>query len=118
MARRERPDRSIPAHPYRDTAIVYGVMALLLVVVAGVTGGNLGRAAVVGAVFWVAATAWSWWRFRGRIRERAVAAAAPAAAAPAVVPALRQPPEAVEGGAAGTAASAGVNGNGRRRHES
>ena len=111
----DRSDRAIPAHPYRDTAIVYGVMAVLLVVVAGVTGGNLGRAAVVGAAFWMAATSWSWWRFRGRIRERDAAAAATAAPAPGAVPASRQPREGVvETGAAGTAVNGGVNGNGSR----
>ncbi len=74
-----REIRPIPAHPYRDTAIVYGVMAVAVVVVAGVTGGNLTRAALVAVVFFVVATAWTSWKFRTRIRERdaAVAAALP-----------------------------------------
>jgi hypothetical protein len=44
-------------------------MAILLVVVAAVTGGSIGRALVIGAFFFVAATAWSWKRWRDRLRE-------------------------------------------------
>jgi len=72
-----RDDRPVPAHPYRDTAIVYGVMAVAVVVVAGLTGGDVTRAALVAVVFFVVATAWTSWKFRTRIRERdAVGAAA------------------------------------------
>ena len=79
MARRKRrDDRPIPAHPYRDTALVYGVMAVLLVVVASLTGGEVVRAILVAVVFFVIATAWSWWKFHGRIRERDAARAAAA----------------------------------------
>ena len=60
----------IPQHPYRDTAILYGVLAILLLVAAWLTGGDVGRAVVVAGAFFVVSTAWSWWRFRGRIRER------------------------------------------------
>ena len=70
MTRREREERPVPAHPYRDSAIVYGIMAVLLVVLAGVTGGSLLRATAAGAVFFLVATAWSSWKFRGRIRQR------------------------------------------------
>ena len=71
MARRKRrDDRPIPAHPYRDTALVYGIMSLLLVVIAWLTGGDALRAILVAAVFFLVATAWSWWKFRGRIEER------------------------------------------------
>ena len=66
----------IPKHPYRDTAIAYGVMAGVLVLIAWLTGGDVVRAALVAFVFFVVATCWSWWRFRTRIRERAVRAAA------------------------------------------
>jgi hypothetical protein len=75
MARQKRRDeRSIPAHPYRDTALVYGFMAVLLVAVAWVTGGDALRAMLVALVFFVVATAWSWWKFRGRISRRDAAA--------------------------------------------
>jgi len=66
---RERPP--IPKHPYRDTAVVYGVMAGALVLVAVLTGGDVARAVVVAVAFFVVATAWSWWRFRERVREQA-----------------------------------------------
>jgi membrane protein implicated in regulation of membrane protease activity len=69
-------DRPIPAHPYRDTALVYGIMAALLVIVALVTGGDTLRAILVGAVFFVVVTAWSWWKFRRRIKERDAAGTA------------------------------------------
>lgn len=68
----ERPP--IPKHPYRDSAVVYGVMAGVLVVVAALTGGDVARAAIVAVAFFAVATAWSWWRFRARTREQAVRA--------------------------------------------
>ena len=76
MVRRKRLDgRSIPAHPYRDAALVYGVMSGLLVVVAWLTGGDALRAILAAVAFFVAATAWSWWKFRGRIKRRDAARA-------------------------------------------
>jgi len=79
MARREHDERPLPAHPYRDSAIVYGIMAVILVVLAGVTGGSLVKAAGAAIVFWLLASGWSWWKFRRRTRERDLAAAAPVA---------------------------------------
>jgi membrane protein implicated in regulation of membrane protease activity len=79
MARRKRRDaRPIPAHPYRDTALVYGVMALVLVVLASLTGGDTLRATAVATAFFFVATAWTSWKFRGRIKERDAAKAAAA----------------------------------------
>jgi hypothetical protein len=46
------------------------VLAVLLLVIAWATGGDVVRAVVVAAVFFLVATAWSWWRFRNRIAER------------------------------------------------
>ena len=59
----------LPRRPYRDSVLLYGAMAVLLVVVAAVTGGSIVRALVIGAFFFVAATAWSWKRWRDRLRE-------------------------------------------------
>ena len=73
----------LPKHPYRDTAIVYGVMACILVLAAVLLGADVARTAVVAAAFFVGATAWSWWRFRTRIREDAARAARAAADAEA-----------------------------------
>ena len=80
MARRTRAnERQVPAHPYRDTALVYGVMAVLLVALAALTGGDAVRAVLVAVAFFVVATAWTSWKFRGRIRRRdAAEASAPA----------------------------------------
>jgi hypothetical protein len=52
--------------PYRDVVIGYAVLAALVVAVAAVTGGDLVRAILIAAGCFVAATAWSWWRFRTR----------------------------------------------------
>jgi hypothetical protein len=57
----------VPKRPYRDSAIFYGVLAIVLVVVAYATAGALLRAVLFGAGFFLIATAWSWWRFRKRI---------------------------------------------------
>ena len=80
--RRGRTDnRPIPAHAYRDTALVYAGMGVLLVIVATLTGGQGLRAVVAAAIFWALATAWTWWGWRRRIRARDEAEAAEAAAA-------------------------------------
>jgi hypothetical protein len=71
--RGERPRKpliGLPRHPYRDGALFHGVLALLLVFVAWLTGGGIGRAIVVGALYFVAATAWTWWRFRQRLERQ------------------------------------------------
>ena len=60
-------DSPLPAHPYRDTALAYGALALIVVLLAVFTGGDIARAVLVAVAFWVVATAWSWWRFRVRI---------------------------------------------------
>jgi hypothetical protein len=64
---RERP---IPRHPFRDSAIVYGVLAVVIVVFSVVTGGGLARALLIAAAFFVVATGWSWWRFRQRLEQQ------------------------------------------------
>jgi hypothetical protein len=62
------PERETPKRPYRDTVIVYGVLAVIVVAVAAATGGGVVRAVIFAAVFFVAATAFSWWRWRVRLR--------------------------------------------------
>jgi hypothetical protein len=63
------PQHSLPRRPYRDSVVLYGAMAVLVIAVAAVTGGSVVRAVVIGAFFFVAATAWSWRRWRERLRE-------------------------------------------------
>ena len=36
------PEQPLPKHPYRDTLILYGVFAALIVLVAWLTGGGVG----------------------------------------------------------------------------
>ena len=79
--RRRSHNRPIPAHAYRDTALVYAGMGVLLVIVATLTGGQTLRAIAAAAIFWALATAWTCWGWRKRIRARDEAEAAEAAAA-------------------------------------
>jgi hypothetical protein len=58
-------------HPYRDTAIVYGVLAIMLVLFAWITGGPVGRAVVIAVAVWAAATLWSVVRWRQRLQREA-----------------------------------------------
>ena len=58
-------------HPYRDTALVYGGLAVLLVLFAWVTGGPVGRAVVIAIAVWAAATLWGMIRWRQRLRREA-----------------------------------------------
>jgi hypothetical protein len=69
------PRRAL-AHPYRDSAILYAILAGAVVGVTALTGGNVraggGRAALVLApLLFVVATAYSWWRWRQRERAEA-----------------------------------------------
>jgi nicotinamide riboside transporter PnuC len=68
---RRREQLPLPARPYRDSLVMYVVLGGVILVVAWLTGGDLARAAAVAAGFVIVATAWSWWRFRQRIRREA-----------------------------------------------
>ena len=64
---RDGPPRS--RHPFRDTVIMYGVLAVVIVLVATFTGGGVARAILAAAAFFVGATGWSWWRYRRRVEQ-------------------------------------------------
>ena len=64
-------NRVVPKHPYRDTAILYGVLAVLVVVIAWATGGSVVNATVTAFAVFIVATLWSWRSWRNRIREDA-----------------------------------------------
>ncbi len=64
------PPRPIPKHPYRDSALVYGVFAVIVVVIAWATGGPVGKALVLAGGFFVAAVAWSWFRWYQRVSRQ------------------------------------------------
>ena len=59
--------RPVPRHPYRDTAILYAVLAGTATGVAVLTGGDLGSAVIVAVALFFAATGYSWWRWNQRI---------------------------------------------------
>ena len=61
----------LPKHPYRDSALVYGALAVVVVLIALATGGGVARALITAAVVFVVATLWSWRTWRNRLRERA-----------------------------------------------
>ena len=65
--RPEEPRRS--RHPFRDTVIMYAVLAIVIVVVAHFTNGDLTRAIIGAAAFFVLATAYTWWRFHRRTQQ-------------------------------------------------
>jgi membrane protein implicated in regulation of membrane protease activity len=69
MRRWEMPDEPLPERPYRNTAILHGAFSGIIVLVAWVTGGDLGKAIVVAVLFFVVATAWSFWRWSKRLEE-------------------------------------------------
>jgi polyferredoxin len=54
------------ARPYRDSAIIYGAFAIVVVVVAAATGGRVLWAAVGAACAFVLGTAWTWRAIRQR----------------------------------------------------
>ncbi len=58
--------RPLPKRPYRDSVVLNIVLAALIVLISWATGGALGRAFVFAALYFVIATAWSWWRLRQR----------------------------------------------------
>jgi len=67
-----RQSRTTLKRPYRDTALVYGGMAIVVVVIAVATGGSILNAVVIALVFFVIATLWTWRTWRNRLRaERA-----------------------------------------------
>ena len=63
--------RSRPKHPYRDSAIVYAVLAGIVIGATALTSGNMRAALIIAPLLFVVATGYSWWRWRQREREEA-----------------------------------------------
>jgi hypothetical protein len=63
------PESPPPARPYRDTAAFYAVLAVVIVLIAWLTGGGIGKAVAIAALFFLVATAWSFWQWRVRLRR-------------------------------------------------
>jgi hypothetical protein len=64
------PERELPKHPYRDSALVYAFLAGIVVLVAVLTGGSLERALLIAGVAFVIATVYSWWRWREKLKAK------------------------------------------------
>ena len=56
-------------HPYRAVALLHAGLAVVILALAGLTGGDLTRAVGFAAGYFVIATGWSWFRFRQRERR-------------------------------------------------
>ena len=67
--RRGGPPPPLPKRPYRDSLLMNVVLALVILGFAQLTGGDFVRAIAVAVVYFVLATAWSWWRFRQRLER-------------------------------------------------
>jgi hypothetical protein len=55
-----------PNQPYRTVALFHAALAIVILIVAALSGGDLAKAVAVAAAYFVLATAWSWFRFRQR----------------------------------------------------
>ncbi len=65
------PQRRRSTRPYRDAALAYSGLGVLVIVIAYATGSSFLRSFLGGLVAAVLATAWTWWRLRQREREAA-----------------------------------------------
>lgn len=63
----------IPDHPYRDSVLFHGALALVIVVLSAFSSQGLTRGLVIGLAYFAAATAWSWFRFHSRLKSQAKA---------------------------------------------
>jgi hypothetical protein len=72
------PQTPMPKRPFRDTAIFYGALSVIFVLVVWATGGavlprwdeeqrEIGGL-TIAILFFLVATTYSWWRFRQRMR--------------------------------------------------
>ena len=64
------PLRAIPAHPYRDTVLIYGAFGVGLGLIGWLVGAS-GAHLVLAGVVWVFAVAWSLLGWRRRIQASA-----------------------------------------------
>ena len=59
----------LPRRPFRDSAVFYAILASVVVIAGVLTGNAFLKSLGVAVVFFFAATAYSWWRFR-RLSQR------------------------------------------------
>jgi hypothetical protein len=55
--------------PYRAVALLHAGLAIVILVFAALTGGDMTRAVAFALAYFVLATGWSWFRFRQRERR-------------------------------------------------
>ena len=65
----EGPPETLPKRPYRDTVVVNLGLAGAIVLVAWLTGGDVGYAILIAAAFFAIATGWSFRVWRRKLRE-------------------------------------------------
>jgi hypothetical protein len=65
------PDEPLPRHPFRNSAIFYGVLAGGVIAFGLLTNNDVAETVVIAVVFFVLATGYSWWRFRQRMQREA-----------------------------------------------
>jgi membrane protein DedA with SNARE-associated domain len=75
----KRAQTPLPKRPFRDSAIFYGVLSILFVLIVWATGGAVlprwddeqrePGGLLIAILFFLVATSYSWWRFRKRIEE-------------------------------------------------
>jgi len=64
------PARSGSKRPYRDSALIYGAFAVILVVVSVATGGRVLWAVVAAVGAFLFAMLWTWRSLRAREEQR------------------------------------------------
>ena len=65
------PDEPLPRHPFRNSAIFYGVLACVVVAFGLLTGNGTTETVGIAVAFFLLATGYSWWRFRQRLQREA-----------------------------------------------
>ena len=63
------PDEPLPRHPFRNSAIFYGVLAAGVVGFGLLTDNDVTETVLIAAAFFVLATGYTWWRFRQRMQR-------------------------------------------------
>jgi len=64
------PARRVSKRPYRDSALIYGAFALIVIVVAVLTGGRVLWAVILAVGAFMIAMLWTWRSLRGREGQR------------------------------------------------
>ena len=63
-----RHEPSLTGHVYRDSALIHGVLALVILGIALGTSQSATRIVLLPVGYFVLATGWTWWRLRERSR--------------------------------------------------